>query len=365
MNTPELQLYKRVVRPVLFRFPPELTHNATAWLLRRFLARKALRLFSPSYEVVDPRLHVRIAGLEFPSPVGLAAGFDKDCGFLHAMLALGFGYVVGGTVLLGPQAGNQRPRLQRFTKELSMLNSMGFPSAGAQAVQRNLGRLEHRKKPVVVSVAGLSLDEMIACHSTVEPLADAVELNISSPNTEGLRIFQQPDSFAELVEGINAHRTKPLFVKLPFYSDAKEQERVLGLVRAARQHGVDGVTASNTRPVAAPMLAAGRGGLSGKALFQDTLRIVKEVRGEASERMAVHGVGGVFTAEDAYRVLQAGADTVQLFTALVYEGPGVARRINRGLLRLLERDGTSSVEHLTRSNTAEPAPTRASIEGSG
>ena len=347
MNTGSYRFYKRVARPVLFRVPPETAHAATAWLLRRRLVGKLIRTLAASYEVGDQRLQVRIAGLDFPSPVGLAAGYDKNCEIVASIMSLGFGYVVGGTVLLGPRAGNPSPRLVRLPQKQSLINSMGFPSKGAEAVQRTLERLEHRLKPLVVSLSGLTPQELVTCHMAMEPLADATEINISSPNTAALGAFQEPDAFADLVERINGYRSKPLFVKLPFYSDSQGQERVLALVRVARQHGVDAVTTSNASLVEAPMLATGRGGLSGKALFQDTLRIVSEVRAEAGDGMAINGCGGIFTAEDAFQVLEAGADTVQLLTALIYEGPAAAAAINRGLLRLLERSSVSSVQQLT------------------
>ena len=352
------QLYKRVARPVLFRLPPELTHSAMAWLLRRFVARRTLQALFSSYDVQDPRLRVDIAGLEFPSPVGLAAGFDKNCEILPAMMDLGFGYVVGGTVMYVARAGNPSPRLVRLPKERSLINSMGFPSKGMMRVRRNLRRLSNLSRPLVVSVSGLTLSELVACHAAIEPLADAVELNISSPNTNALRTYQDPAVFADILEQVNDSRSRPLFVKLPAYSDPQGRELVLSLISIARERGVDAITVPNTTPVAAPMLATGKGGLSGRAVFEDTLRIVKEARSEAGRDMAINASGGIFSAEDAYRALEAGADTVQLFTALIYEGPGVVANINRGLLRLLEESGVPSIAHLTHPTDA-PRPTEA------
>ena len=356
------QLYKRVARPVLFRLSPEFTHNLVTWLLRRFVARRTLQALSSSYDVPDPRLRVDIAGVTFPSPVGLAAGFDKNCDLLPEMMSLGFGYVVGGTVMYAARAGNPSPRLIRVTKEQSLINSMGFPSKGMAKVRRNLTRLGNLSRPLVVSVSGITLSELVACHAAMEPLADSVELNVSSPNTNALRSYQDPAVFADLLEQVNDSRSKPLFVKLSYYSDPQGQELVLSLVRIARERGVDAVTVPNTIPVAAPMLATGKGGLSGRAVFEDTLRIVGEVRSEAGRAMAINASGGISSAEDAYRALEAGADTVQLFTALVYEGPGVVANINRGLLRLLEQSGVPSVAHLTRPTDApRPAEAPASL----
>ncbi|PKB67911.1 MAG: dihydroorotate dehydrogenase (quinone) [SAR202 cluster bacterium Io17-Chloro-G3] len=348
LRLPRVPLYRRLVRPLLFLFPPELAHGVTSWLLRRKLARVAIRVRAFSYPLSSPVLSTQIAGLNISSPVGLAAGYDKNCEEVAPLMDLGFGYVVGGTVMYSPQPGNPAPRLTRISREESMINSMGFPSKGVGAVQRILRGERKRPKPLVISVSGHTQEEMLACHAAMEPFSDAIEINISSPNTASLKVFRELAAFAELLEKANAMRSKPLFIKLPFYSDPLGQERVLGLVRIARDKGLDGVTASNASLVSAPMMATGWGGLSGRALFKDTLRIVKEVRAEAGESMVVNGLGGIFTAEDAFSVLEAGADTIQLLTGLVYEGPGIAAALNRGLAELFHSKNISSVTELTR-----------------
>lgn len=347
-------VYESLLRPLLFRLPPERAQATAGWFLKR---RRLWRLASAYLDYQAPRLRVTVAGLDFPSPVGLAAGYDKDCEFLGALLDLGFGYVVGGTVVPQARPGNPHPRLLRLPEQQSLINALGFPSKGMAAAVRNLERLRREirrhPKPVVVSVAGLSLEEFQTCHEALEPVADATELNISSPNTRGLRVFQEPDTFKALVERINARRTKPLFVKIPPYADDQGREAMLTLVRIARERGVDGITAANTRPVEAPQLAMGQGGLSGRALLEDTVRIVAEVRAEAGPTMAVHACGGIFTAADALRALQAGANTVQLLTGLIYRGPGVARGINRGLERLMRERGYGSLAELVSRGTTQ------------
>jgi len=348
-NGAAMGAYESLLRPLLFKLPPERAKAAAEWLLMR---RWLWRLASSYLDYQDPCLRVKAAGLEFPSPVGLAAGYDKDCEFLGTLLDLGFGYVVGGTVLPEPRPGNPRPRLMRLPKQQSIINAMGFPSKGMATARRNLERLRretHRcPKPIVVSVAGLNLEEFQTCHSILEPLADAMELNISCPNTQGMRTFQEPDTFRALLERINAQRSKPLFVKIPPYTDNPDREYILTLVRIAVEQGVEGITATNTRLVEAPQLAMGQGGLSGRALLEDTVRIVAEVRAEAGSAMAVHACGGIFTAVDALRVLRAGANTVQLLTGLIYRGVGVARSINRGLVRLMQEQGYASLAELVQ-----------------
>jgi dihydroorotate dehydrogenase len=342
--------YERTLRPLLFRLNPEKAQALAEWGLgRRWLWRAAARHF----DYQDPRLNVTVAGIKFPSPVGLAAGYDKDCEVLDSLLALGFGYVVGGTVLPEPRAGNPKPRVVRLAREQSLINALGFPSKGSAVVARNLellrGRPNAAPKPVVVSLAGLTLEEFQACHAVLEPLADATELNISSPNTQGIRVFQEPDTFRTLLERINTKRIKPLFVKIPPYYDDPGRERVLSLVRIAREAGADGITAANTKPVDAPRLAMGQGGLSGRPLLEDMLRIVAEVRAEVGGGIVVNACGGIATAQDAFQALQAGADTVQLLTGLIYRGPGVSRAINRGLVQMIEAHGCGSLTELVAS----------------
>ena len=344
-----MSAYELLLRPLLFRLPPERAQGLADWFLKRGWL---WLLASPYFNYRDQRLHVASGGLVYPSPVGLAAGYDKDCEFLGSLLDLGFGFVVGGTVLPQPKDGNPRPRLLRLPLQRSLINSLGFPGKGAVAARDRLEwmRLQTRwlSKPVVVSVAGLTLDDFRDCHSTLEPVVDAIELNISSPNTQGIRIFQEPDMFTRLLEAINGQRTKPIFIKLPPYSDDQGRDRVMALVRISREKGVEGLTAFNTRPVEAAELAMGQGGLSGQALLEDTVRTVAEVRAETGSSMSISACGGISTVEDTLRALRAGANTVQLLTGLVYRGPGIARSINRGLVKHMKDRGLVSISDLAR-----------------
>ncbi|MBI4310813.1 MAG: dihydroorotate dehydrogenase (quinone) [Chloroflexi bacterium] len=336
--------YETFLRPLVFTLEPERAQALAEWGLRR---RRLWRFLTWHYDRTDPRLRVQAAGLDFPSPVGLAAGYDKQCSVLDSLLALGFGYVVGGTVLKDPRPGNPKPRVLRLTRERALVNALGFPSVGMEAAAASLerlrGRLSAPGKPALVSVAGLTQEDFLECHARLEPLVDGVELNISSPNTRGLRVFQEPETLARLLAAVNAQRRKPLFVKLPPSHDPPSHDLFLSLLRVCKAQAVSGLTVANTRPVEAPALAMGRGGLSGPPLLADTLRMVTEARAEVGQGMAINACGGIATAEDALRALRAGADTVQLLTALVYQGPSVARRINRGLARMLDETGRASL----------------------
>ena len=241
----------------------------------------------------------------------------------------------------------------RYAGQQSLINALGFPGKGLEWAARHLERARPalRGTPVTVSISGTASDEIVRCHRRLEPLVDAVELNISSPNTEGLRVFHEPANLAELLGRINTARTKPLMVKLPPYpapsasapsgDDARAQ--ALSLVRVCAGNGVDGLTVANSRPAKDARLAVGMGGLSGRAIFPDMLRMVKEVRDEAGSRLAINACGGIFSGDDAWEALQAGADTVQLYTGIVYQGPSVVRQINRRLLDIMAREGVESL----------------------
>jgi len=329
--------YQRLVRPVLFRLPPERAQR----LAERTLACAPLwRAYGATLRVDDATLPRSVAGINLRNPIGLAAGLDKQCAYLAALGHLGFGYVIGGTVTYHPRPGNARPRLLRLPERESLLNSMGFPSEGLQAAVTRLRNLGDRPAKVFVSIAALEEDEAVACLRALEPLVEATEVNISSPNTAGVRRFQEPAALGGLLDRLNAARAKPLFVKLPPYDDDRGRDAVLGLLRVCLRAGVAGVTAINTVPRESPSLAVERGGLSGRAILPDMLRIVPELRREAGPGFVINASGGIATGDDAFRALQAGADTVQLYTAFVYRGPDVVNQICRELaVRLRQQVG--------------------------
>ena len=331
-----VDLYRHILRPLLFLLPAETAQRAAELALR---PSRPWRLKAPFLEIRDSRLETELCGLKLGNPIGLAAGFDKNCELVQSLRRLGFGYLVVGTVTELPQRGNPRPRMLRRVTEEALVNSLGFPGKGVEYAARRLERCGDGG-PVVVSVSGTEAGSIVRCHRRLEPLVDAVEVNISSPNTAGLSVFQEPGALAALLDALNEGRRKPLFVKLPRYGalsgegggDERGREMLLGLVRECARRGVDGLTLANTRPVQDRGLAVGAGGLSGRPLTEETLAMVADVRGEVSDGLAINACGGIFTGEDARRALEAGATTVQLYTALVYHGPGTVRRIGTELL---------------------------------
>ena len=338
--------YANLLRPLLFTLPAETAQKVAEKALRRPFVWKALR---PGFQVRDRRLASSLCGISLSNPVGLAAGFDKDCEMIPALASLGFGYLTVGTVTAHPRPGNPKPRLFRDAKESSLINAMGFPSKGLVPAARRLElyRSIGRGVPIVVSISGVTVDEIIRCHRRLEALAEAVEVNISSPNTAGLRLFHEPDALTELLGAVNEARYRPLIVKLPPYPApdvpgdefARSRDLLMSLVAVCKAQGVDGLTLANTRPTTDARLAVGSGGLSGRPVFSRMVEMVRDVRSDVGDGMSINACGGVFTGEDALAAIQAGATTVQTYTGFVYRGPTAAREINKELLAGMLQSG--------------------------
>ncbi len=343
--------YESIVRPLLFTLPPEKAQK---------LADRALKLW-PLWKVatrvngfVSPSIETDVAGIALDNPVGLAAGYDKNCEAIPALSSLGFGYVTCGTVTLEPRPGNQGTRLLRDTSRRALINSLGFPGLGLEAAVKNLrkGKRQNESAPVVVSVSGTEIGDIVTCHRTMEPFADAIEINISSPNTANLRVFHDPSVLGKLLDALNESRARPLFVKMPPFppreNDPERHDLTLSLMDVCVSRRVDALTIANTQPVQDGRLGVGSGGLSGRPIFGHTLRMVKETRERVGDSTRVNACGGIFTAWDTWQALMAGADTVQLLTGMVYRGPGVARDISAGLAGMVESQGLSSIRSVSR-----------------
>lgn len=320
-------IYKTLFRPFVFRLPPERSH---ALAVASFRVAPVWRLAGRIITKRDSNLETTFAGLTFPNPVGLAAGFDKDCEVLASLLNVGFGYVVGGTVTLDARPGNPRPRMVRLGRDNALVNALGFPGKGLENAARRLGTLspQHASR-TLISVSGTEEHDILECHRRLEPLVAGIEVNISSPNTAGLTVFQEPERLSALIRRISGEKKKPLFVKLPRFDDAAA---LVDLAMAAVEAGADGLVTANALPVEDDRLAMGRGGLSGRPLLESTLKLVAAVRQASPDHVAVVGCGGISTGDQARAVLDAGASGVQLYTALVYEGPEIAGAICRELL---------------------------------
>jgi len=302
-----------------------------------------------------PQLRVHALGLDLPSPLGLAAGFDKDARHVDALTALGFGFVEVGTITALPQAGNPRPRMFRLPADRALVNRMGFNNAGAEAAAARLAQPRDRATIVGVNIGKTKLAEDAAADyaasaARLAPLADYLVINVSSPNTPGLRDLQAVDELRALIATVRAAmagagRPVPLLVKIaPDLADA-DIDAIADLAVAT---GLDGLVATNTTIARdglvsdpAAVAAAGAGGLSGAPLADRSLAVLRRLRERVGAEMVLISVGGVQTADDAWARLQAGATLVQAYSAFVYNGPLWPSRMQRRLARLA-RDAAGS-----------------------
>lgn len=277
----------------------------------------------------DGSLEVELGGIRLPNPIGLAAGFDKGCRRLDALGRLGFGLVVGGTVTRRERRGNPKPRIVRDRDRRAIVNAMGLPNPGAEAVATHLSRMR-RTAPRFVSVADEPTEDATAAVELLTPHVDGFELNASSPNAPWRH---DRGHMAGLLAAFRERTERPVLVKLPPFATDEERDVVLDLARTAVDAGASGLVCSNTVPVEEPRLAAGRGGLSGGPLTALTPRIVEDVAAATGRAVPIVACGGIFTPDDVAACLDAGATAVQVYTGLIYRGPAIVGDLVRGLLR--------------------------------
>jgi dihydroorotate dehydrogenase len=336
-----------LARPLIHAIDPERAHGLAIAALKRGIVPQPA-------PVADPVLRVKLWGLDFPSPIGLAAGFDKDAEVPNEMLDQGFGFVEIGSVTPRPQPGNPKKRLFRLTRDEGVINRLGFNGSGIAVAAANLAKRQRR------GIVGVNLgknketadaaDDYIAGVAAFAPLADYLVCNVSSPNTPGLRALQSREALDGLVLRVqdalaaeNAHL--PLLFKIaPDLGDADLED----VVRVALDRKLAGLVVGNTTLSRPDTLrdpqATETGGLSGRPLMALATRILAKTHKLAGPGLPLVGTGGVFDAADAYAKIRAGATLVQLYSALVYRGPGLAAEIARGLAELLRADGFASVE---------------------
>jgi dihydroorotate dehydrogenase len=326
-----------LLRPLIFRIGAERAH-----LLSLSALEIGPKCKPPAF---DPRLATEVAGLRFPTPIGLAAGYDKDARVPDAMLGLGFGFVEVGTLTPRPQAGNPRPRLFRLVEDRAVINRMGFNNGGQGAA---FARLLKRERQGIVGVnigANKDAADRIADYAAgaraMAPIADYLTINISSPNTPGLRALQEATALDALLAAVFEARGPagpPVFLKV---APDLEVADIDAIARVVVDRKVDALIVANTtvsRPPLSSRHADEQGGLSGEPLQPLALQRLKDFREATGAQVPLIAAGAIASAADAYARIRAGASLVQLYSALVYEGPGLAKRIARGLVPLLERD---------------------------
>lgn len=352
----------RLVKPLLFRLDAEMAHDLTL---------KGLGLVSgwpglPTLRRVNiPRgglLRQTLWGQPFDSPVGLAAGLDKNALAVPALSSFGFGFLEVGTVTPLPQPGNDRPRLFRLPEDDALINRMGFNNGGAAALHDRLERLPVRPAPVWVNIGRnkvtpneMAVQDYLRCVRSLQALADAFVVNVSSPNTPGLRALQAASDLQVLVRAVvqevedgrvRTLNRPPVLVKLAPDLHPADFEASLQAVQDA---GASGVIISNTTLGRGGLSSAHRsetGGLSGRPLQGKSTELIRTAHRQLRGQLPIVGVGGIFGPQDAYDKIRAGASLVEVYSALIYQGPGLVRELNAGLHRLLERDGVHSIREL-------------------
>ena len=332
----------RLARPALFTLDPERAHRLTIAGLKAMPRGKPVR---------SGKLAVTVAGLEFPNPLGMAAGFDKDAEVPDQLLGLGFGFAEVGSITPRPQSGNPRPRLFRLVEDRAVINRMGFNNGGGAVAKRRLEARAGRSGIVGINIgANKDSEDRVADYAEMTrmmaPLASYLAVNISSPNTPGLRALQDEAALTGLLDAVLEARGEagpPVFLKV---APDLEPADIDAIARIAIDKRLGALIVSNTtitRPALSSRHAGEAGGLSGAPLRDLAQQRLSDFRSATGAAIPLVGVGGIATAEDAWARIRAGASLVQLYSAMVFEGPGLPRKITRGLERLMKRDGFSSI----------------------
>ncbi|MPT47608.1 MAG: quinone-dependent dihydroorotate dehydrogenase [Sphingobium sp.] len=332
-----------LLRPIFFHLDAEKAHHATLSALSC--------IPSGTPKAPDPMLSSTVAGICFPGPVGLAAGFDKDGKIAHKMHHFGFGFAELGTLTPLPQDGNPRPRLFRLAEDQAVINRMGFNNGGQQDAARRLATMPRAGRVIGINIgANKDAADRVADYVTgvhaMGRLGDYLTINISSPNTPGLRALQSKAALDELLSAITQARGDkaiPLFLKVAPDLEPADREDIAASVL---DHKIDALIISNTtisRPPLQSSLGGEGGGLSGAPLHDLALERLRQFRALLGDQIPLIGAGGISNAQQAYARIRAGASLIQLYSAMVYEGPYLAARINAGLKKYLKRDGLTNI----------------------
>lgn len=345
-----MNIYKQWIRPLLFKLDAETAHNMAKVVLQRpslsrVFARKALF-------VRDKRLQVDLGEFGICNPVGLGAGFDKDCEMVDSLQRLGFGYIVVGSVMCRPRSGNPRPRMIRDPEREAVFSCMGLPSKGLGYAAMRLKQRQKSFVPLIINFNGIDLGEYVRCIEVLQPLGDAIEISLFCPNRphdEG--DFLDPHFAETLFQEIAKRKKKPVFIKIPGYTSEDERQKRLDLIDQAIKFPVDGITITPESRVKEKRLSIGQGTLTGRPMFGQMLRVVRDVFEITKGKCHIKATGGIFSPEDAFEAIAAGATTVEIVTGFVYEGWLIARNINQGLVNLMHKHNIKNVEALRGAKT--------------
>lgn len=348
-------MYKSLIRPIFFSMDPEHAHDLMRFGAKFANNRAVISLLRSLFRVNDPRLAVSVAGLSFENPIGLAAGLDKNVELLGLCAGMGFGHIELGTVTGQPQPGNPKPRIFRFADDKALINRMGFPSLGADVIEARLSRERDRLPnlpPLGINIGkskvvelDKAIDDYRYSFEKLAPLAEYVTVNVSSPNTQGLRQLQERGPLRDLLSTLSGANTlqRPIFVKVAPDLEFSALDEVVGV---ALETGIAGVIATNTTLTrnGLSVSTTEAGGLSGAPLRERSLEVVGHLGRSIAGRMALIGVGGISCTEDVLAMLGAGASMVQVYTSVVYEGPRLVKTLNAGLLSFMDQGGYRSLK---------------------
>lgn len=342
-------MYKSIIKPIFFLWEPEKIHHIVFKIIKFLCAIPGVSSIIKSiYSVNDKRLERKLFGLTFPNPVGLAAGFDKDAKLYDELGYYGFGFIEIGTLTPKAQPGNDQPRMFRLPEDEGLINRMGFNNGGAAAAAE---RLKNRKSNIIVggnigknkvTPNEEAVSDYEKCFETLFDYVDYFVVNVSSPNTPGLRALQDKEPLTKLllrVKELNAQKKNPKAILLKIAPDLTN-EQLDDIIVIVKETKIDGVIATNTTIDRSNLVTDksrietyGAGGLSGKPLTKRSVEVVKYLSDKSNKAFPIIGVGGIHTGNDAVEMLKAGASLVQVYTGFIYEGPGIAKKINKEILK--------------------------------
>ena len=339
-------MYKRLLRPILFLFDPELIHHISFFIIKIFVNIPGVKyLTKKNFSITSKSLEREVFGIKFPNPVGLAAGFDKNAELFSELSSFGFGFIEIGTVTPQPQPGNKKKRIFRLNKDQSLINRLGFNNKGVTYIKNNL---KNKGKIIIGANIGKNkntpnvkaIDDYLSCFNNLYDCVDYFVINISSPNTPNLRDLQDKKPLTTLVRKLNLHRNKkkkrkPILLKI---SPDLSKNKLLDIISVVQKEDLDGVIATNTTVTRENLeseqkLTSESGGLSGKKLTSKSNEVIRFIHEKSNGSFPIIGVGGIFSPADVIEKLKSGASLVQVYTGFIYEGPNIVKKINRELLK--------------------------------
>lgn len=355
-------MYKYLARPLLFRFPADSAHEATVQLASSVSKNEWMqKTISSLYSYSDSSLEQNIFGLNFPNPIGLAAGFDKNATMAPALSRMGFGFLEVGSITANPSTGNPKPRSFRLPADRSLINRLGLNNDGVQTISRRLKKLT-LPIPIGINIAKThdpsitgedAINDYVYSFTILKDIADYVTLNISCPNTTEGKTFEEPDTLSSLLDRLEIGKDSSLPPVLVKFSVDLEENQLKELVSICEDHAIDGYVATNTsskrenlKTPSGKIEKIGRGGLSGEAISNRSTEMIRTIYSLTKGEKVIIGVGGISSSADAIEKLKAGADLLQMYTALVYEGPGIVKKINKELALYLEENNIEHVYHI-------------------